>query len=67
MFKTFANTANGDRTDSIQDEVSVRANGATLTRHWNMAIVQHNREQCLNPISSVSSHFSIRRGPKDRY
>lgn len=44
---------------------------AALTQQWNVATVcskaKRNRELCLNPISSVSSHFYIRRSLKDQW
>lgn len=44
---------------------------ATLTQQWNVAIVcseaKRNRELCLDPISSVSSPFCIRRSLKDQW
>lgn len=48
-----------------------RSTEATLTQQWNVAIVcsegKYNRVLCLNPISSVSFHFYIRRGLKDQW
>lgn len=48
-----------------------RSTEATLTQQWNVAIVcseaKRNRVLCLNPISSVSFHFYIRRGLKDQW
>lgn len=44
---------------------------ATSTQQWNVATVYSvakcDGELCLNPISSVSSHFNIRRSLKDQW